>query len=75
MYFIHLFFNTTWSVIFFVFHKIFLAFFFLVILIILIIIIMIRFKRVNLTSYYLLIPYLLWCCYALILNTSLLILN
>ena len=75
IYFIHLFFNTTWSVIFFVFHKIFLAFFFLVILIILIIIIMIRFKRVNLTSYYLLIPYLLWCCYALILNTSLLILN
>ena len=75
IYFIHLIFNTTWSIVFFVFHNIFLALINLIILIVLIIIIMIRFKRVNLTSYYLMIPYLLWCCYALILNMSLFILN
>ena len=75
IYFIHLVFNTTWSIVFFVFHNIFLALINLIILIVLIIIIMIRFKRVNLTSYYLMIPYLLWCCFALILNVSLLILN
>ena len=75
IYFIHLIFNTTWSIIFFVVHNIFLALIVLIILILLIIILIIRFKRVNLLSAYLMIPYLLWCCFALILNTSLLILN
>ena len=75
IYFIHLIFNTTWSVVFFVFHKIFLALIALMILISLIIILMLRFKRVNIVSYYLMIPYLLWCFYALVLNVSLLILN
>jgi tryptophan-rich sensory protein len=75
IYFIHLIFNTTWSVVFFIFHKIFLAFVVLVILIYLIIVLILRFKRVNMLSYYLMIPYLLWCFYALILNLSLVILN
>ena len=75
IYFIHLIFNTTWSIIFFVFHNILLALIVLIILILLIIILIVRFKRVNLLSAYLMIPYLLWCCFALILNTSLLILN
>ena len=75
IYFIHLIFNTTWSIIFFVFHNILLALIVLIILIILIITLIIRFKRVNLLSAYLMIPYLLWCCFALILNMSLLILN
>ena len=74
-YIIHLIFNTTWSVVFFVFHKIFLALVVLIILIASIIILMVRFKRVNMVSYFLMIPYLLWCFYALTLNTSLLILN
>ena len=75
IYFIHLIFNTTWSVVFFVFHNIFLALVVLLVLILLIIVLMIRFKPINMLSYYLMIPYLLWCFYALILNTSLLILN
>ena len=75
IYFIHLIFNTTWSVVFFVFHEILLALLVLIILIILIIILMIRFRRVNMVSYYLMIPYLLWCFYALVLNSSLFILN
>ena len=75
IYFIHLLFNTTWSVVFFVFHKMILALLVLIILISLIIILIIKFKRVNLLSYYLMIPYLLWCFFALLLNTSLIILN
>jgi len=75
IYFIHLIFNTTWSVVFFVFHNMVLALIILIILIALIINLILRFKRVNMFSVYLMIPYLLWCCFALILNTSLVILN
>ena len=75
IYFIHIVFNTTWSIVFFGLHKIFLALIVLLILIFLIIILILRFKRVNLVSYYLMIPYLLWTTYALFLNFSLLILN
>jgi tryptophan-rich sensory protein len=74
-YFIHLFFNTTWSVVFFVYHNMLLALVVLIILIISIFILIIRFKRVNMLSAYLMIPYLLWCLFALILNTSLILLN
>ena len=75
IYFIHIVFNTTWSIVFFGLHKIFYALLVLVALIFLIITLILRFKRVNMLSYYLMIPYLLWCFYALILNLSLFILN
>ena len=75
IYFIHLIFNTTWSVVFFVFHNMVLALIILIILIALIINLILRFKRVNMFSVYLMIPYLLWCCFALILNTSLIMIN
>ena len=75
LYFIHILFNTTWSIIFFGLHQILLALFVLFGLILMIMILMLRFKRVNIVSYYLMIPYLLWCCFALFLNFNLLILN
>ncbi len=75
IYLIHLFFNTTWSIVFFVFHNIFLALINLIILISLIILLMVKFKTVSKLSFFIMIPYLLWCCYALILNTTLFILN
>ena len=75
VYFIHIIFNTTWSIVFFGFHQIFYALLVLLILISLITILIIRFKRVNITSFYLMIPYLLWCCFALILNFNLILLN
>ena len=75
IYFIHIVFNTTWSIIFFGLHQILFALIVLLILIFLIVILIIRFKRVNLASYYLMIPYLLWTLYALFLNFNLLILN
>ena len=75
IYFIHIVFNTTWSIVFFGIHKILLALIVLLVLIFLIIILILRFKRVNLVSYYLMIPYLLWTTYALFLNFNLLVLN
>ena len=75
IYFIHIVFNTTWSIVFFGLHQILLALIVLMILIILIIILILKFKRVNYVSSYLMIPYLLWSCYALFLNFNLYILN
>jgi translocator protein len=75
IYFIHLVFNTTWSIVFFVLHNMLLALVILIILIGLIIILIVKFGRVNLLSSYLMIPYVLWCTFALILNFSLIVLN
>ena len=75
IYFIHIIVNTTWSITFFVFHQIAISILVLVILITLIIILIKNFKRVNLISSYLMIPYLLWCCFALVLNISIFLLN
>jgi tryptophan-rich sensory protein len=75
IYFIHIIVNTTWSITFFVFHQIAISILVLIILIALIIILIKNFKRVNLISSYLMIPYLLWCCFALVLNLSIFVLN
>ena len=75
IYLAHLFFNTTWSIVFFVFHNILLALINLIVLILFIVILTLKFKKVSRLSYYLMIPYLLWCCYALLLNSTLWYLN
>ena len=75
VYLIHIALNTTWSIVFFGLHQILLALFVLLLLIFFIIYLILRYKRVNLVSYYLMIPYLLWSIYALFLNFNLLILN
>tara|TARA_B100000131_G_scaffold119007_1_gene115998 strand:- start:15257 stop:15739 length:483 start_codon:yes stop_codon:yes gene_type:complete len=75
LYFIHLFFNTTWSITFFGLQNIFLALVNLIILIFLIVLLIIKYKDRSRTSAYLMTPYLLWCCFALILNINILILN
>jgi translocator protein len=75
IYFIHLFFNTMWSIVFFVFHNILLALFVLIILIGLILYLMMQYRKINLISFYLMIPYLAWCIFALVLNFSILIIN
>tara|TARA_Y100000287_G_scaffold107694_1_gene86306 strand:+ start:1044 stop:1514 length:471 start_codon:yes stop_codon:yes gene_type:complete len=75
IYLAHLFFNTTWSIVFFVFHNILLALVNLIVLILFIVILIIKFKEVSRLSYYLMIPYLLWCFYALVLNSTLWYLN
>ena len=75
IYFIHLITNTTWSIVFFVFHNMVMALIVLILLIALIINLILRFKPVTMTSVYLMIPYLLWCCFALILNFNLILIN
>jgi benzodiazapine receptor len=75
IYFIHIFVNTTWTIVFFLLHNLVLAAVILALLIIMIIVMIYRFKSVNLISAYLMIPYLLWCLYALLLNLSLINLN
>ena len=75
IYLIHLVFNTTWSVVFFVLHNMVLALFVLILLIGLIINLILRLKRVNVVSAYLMIPYLLWCSFALFLNINLIMIN
>ena len=75
IYFIHLFFNTTWSIIFFGLQSVFLAMLNLIVLILFIVLLMFNYKKVSIISFYLMIPYLFWCCFALILNISIFIKN
>ena len=75
LYFIHLFFNATWSVTFFGFHQIGLALINLIIILSFIIMLMKIYLTKNKVSFYLMTPYLLWSSYALILNISIFILN
>ena len=56
-------------------HDIFVALINIIIILLFILFLMNKYKPLNILSYYLMIPYLLWTFYALILNTSLLILN
>jgi tryptophan-rich sensory protein len=75
IYFIHLFFNSTWSVVFFGFHLIGAALVNLIIILIFIIILMKEYFFKDKVSFYLMFPYLVWSSYALILNCSILLLN
>jgi translocator protein len=75
IYFYHLFFNATWSVIFFGFHLIELALFNLIIILFFIIKLMQIYFKKERFSFYLMVPYLLWSSYAFILNLTIAILN
>ena len=75
LYFIHLFFNATWSIVFFGFHQIGLALINLIIILIFIFLLMQRYLAKDKISFYLMIPYFLWSSYALILNSSIFIIN
>jgi benzodiazapine receptor len=75
LYFIHLIFNTTWSIVFFGFHLIGLALVNLIIILLFIIFLMKEYLMRDKLSFYLMIPYLAWSSYALILNISIFLLN
>ena len=75
LYFVHLFFNGTWSIVFFGFHQIGLALINLIIILIFILLLMKNYFNKDKISFYLMIPYLLWSSYALILNSSIFLLN
>ena len=75
IYFIHIFFNSTWTVIFFGFHQIGAALLNLIIILIFIIILMKGYFSKDKISFFLMIPYLLWSSYALVLNSAIFLLN
>ena len=75
IYLVHIFFNAIWSIIFFGFHQIFLAFLNLIIILIFIIWLMNIYYKTYSLSFLLMLPYLLWSTYALILNGSIFYLN
>ena len=75
IYFIHIFFNAIWSIIFFGFHQIFLALLNLIIILIFIIWLMNIYYKTYRLSFLLMLPYLIWSTYALILNGSIFYLN
>ena len=75
VYFVHLFFNAIWSVIFFGFHQILIALIDLIIILVFIIWLMKIYYQINKISFVLMTPYLLWSSYALVLNTTIFYLN
>ena len=75
LYFIHLFFNGTWSIVFFGFHQIGLALINLIVILVFIIMLMKKYLIRDRFSFYLMLPYFLWSSYALILNSSIFLLN
>jgi len=75
IYFFHLLFNATWSVVFFGFHQIELALINLIIIIIFVIVLMKIYLNKDKLSFFIMVPYFLWASYALVLNASIVILN
>ena len=75
IYFIHLFFNGLWSIIFFGFHKPIIALIDLIIIVGLVIYLTLQYKKFDKISFYIMIPYMLWVMYAFVLNFSIVILN
>lgn len=67
--------NFVWPIVFFGFGAYWIAVVILVVLIALVVVTMIKFKELNVTAFYLLIPYLVWLVFALYLNIGVAILN
>ncbi len=74
-YYLQLFFNLIWPVLFFIFKMRFLSILFLFILLGLIVLFMKNVIKKKKISFYLFIPYLLWTCFAFYLNIGFFILN
>ena len=75
IYFLHIFFNAIWSIIFFGFHQISLAFLNLLIILFFILWLMKIYYKTTKLSFLLMLPYLLSSTYALFLNGSIFYLN
>ncbi len=75
IFFIQLFFNILWSVMFFGLKSPLLGFIVIIVLWILILLTIIKFFKISKPAGWLLIPYILWVSFATILNLAILILN
>ncbi len=67
--------NFSWSPVFFYLHNITLSFVIIILLLIFLILTIISFYKISKPAAYLLIPYLLWICFAVYLNMGIMILN
>ena len=72
---LQLFLNFWWSILFFNIHSPEFAFFDIVLMLIVIGITIFRFSRISKTAAWLLVPYILWVCFATILNFRIIQLN
>lgn len=75
VYLIQLFFNMTWTLLFFRFNLYLLSFIWILILIGLVIVMIYKFYKIDKLAGLLQIPYLLWLTFAGVLNLSIFILN
>jgi benzodiazapine receptor len=75
LYAFHIFLNGIWSILFFGMHRIEFALIDLFLMIVTLIILMKFFYKLNKVSFYLLIPYLFWICFAFLLNYNIFLLN
>ena len=75
IYFVHIIFNSTWTVVFFGFHQIGYALINLLIILFFIVVLMKKYFQKDKISFYLMIPYISWSSYALVLNSAIFILN
>ena len=75
IYFIHLFANASWSVVFFALHQIFLALLVIVIILLLVLWLIKLYYPINKISAFLMVPYVGWLCFAFVLNLNILLLN
>lgn len=67
--------NVMWSFFFFYMHNPLYAFIDIVLLLASIAVMLVLFYRIDRRAGYLLVPYLLWVCFALVLNLSIVVLN
>lgn len=75
IYYIQLFLNLMWSILFFIFEQLFLSSIWIIFLDLIVIVMISLFNKINKISSYLQIPYLLWLLFATYLNISICILN
>ena len=68
-------FNFLWSPVFFYWHNIKLAFIVIILLLIFLVATIAFFYRISKISAFLLIPYLLWICFAIYLNFGFMLMN
>lgn len=75
IYYIYLFLNALWTLVFFVLGQFFFAALMIIVLYTMVISVMLIYKKVNKVSFYLFIPLLLWLAYAFYLNIGIFILS
>lgn len=75
LFFVHLVFNSLWSIIFFGMQNPGLAFFEIIFLWLMILALIILYFQINKTAAYLLVPYILWVSFASVLNFAIWRLN